>query len=733
MSGVARLPAFAAALLALHAPAVAEERVTIEGGGYEAFDLDYAATGAEPAGALVRGCPGFAAAEPALAVTLSSPGDLFLRVGGAGAALMERPDGIVACETVDAYGLVRLDRRGGAPGEYRLWPLAAEPGASVTGRILATGYEPDLRETVRILGVAVDPALLPPLLSDLPPDPFAPPVSGEATLAPGGEITMAVALRGLVPAEEAGPGCAGLIDQTRPDARLTLSEPLPRLVLGAESDMADSTLMIIGPDGALHCGDDQVGYNPFVVIEPAEAGAYAVWAGVYPGGEGQPARLVFGETIPEGAAIPLPAESLATDAAPAWGYVGRDPAAPTEVALTIAARVFASDFDPECSGAIEPSRPDLVVSVWEPGPMTLAARSDGADATLLVITPSGVLLCNDDHDGTNPAVGLEIAETGDYFVWVGAFGGGEGAEAVLTVTPAPIDGAMDGTGAPEPNPFAGRDVPSAAAALAILEESPDFSTFLTYERMEETGPEGFILHGVTLSDPTGVDAPVSIARIAVSDLDLAGLSAGGGPERFALTVEGIDYAALAAAAEGGGPSLPLFETPPPLSVSVSLLPPGGDETRRDFSLGLVFEGQFGLGLSARLLWPEGAGAMDPETLAELAQGEAVELRIDDMGFIGASLARAAAEMGRDPGEMVAETLAELEGALGAMGPFSPGSPRGMLLAALTERLTGLDRPGRLRLRLSAPEGVDAETAFGALMEDAPDPAVISVEIAHEPL
>ncbi len=705
----------------------------MEGGGYEAYDFDYAAVGAEEAASLVRGCPGFAAAEPALTVTLSSPGDLYLRLGGAEAALVERPDGLHACEIVDAYGLVRLDRRGGAAGDYRLWPLAPAAGASVTGRILATGYEPDLRETVRILGVAVDPALLPPLLSDLPPDPLAPPVSGEATLSPGGEITMAVALRGLVPAEEAGPGCAGLIDQTRPDARLTLAEALPRLVIGAESDTADTTLMIIGPDGAVHCGDDQVGYNPLVSIEPAEAGAYAVWAGVYPGGEGQAARLVFGETVPEGAALPAPAETLATDAAPAWGYMGLDPSGPAEATLSIAASVFASDFDPGCSGAIDPSRPDLVVSVWEPGPMTIAARSDGADATLLVVTPSGAILCNDDHSGTNPAVGFETAETGDYFVWVGAFGGGEGAEAVLTVSPAPMDGAMGAAEPPAPNPFEGRDVPSAAAALAILEEQPDFAAFLTYERMEETGPEGFILHGVTLSDPSGVDAPISVARISVSDLDLSGLSAGGGPERFALTVEGIDYAALAAAAEGGGPPLPLFETPPPLSLSVSLLPPGGDATRRDFSLGLVFEGQFGLGLSARLLWPEGAGSMDPEMLAELARGEAVELRIDDMGFIGASLARAAEEMGRDPGEMVAEALAELEGALGAMGPFSPGSPRGMLLAALTERLTGLDRPGRLRLRLEAPAGVDAETAFGALMEDAPDPALISVEIAHEPL
>lgn len=719
----------AAIILFLAAPASATDRIDLAGGGWgETMTLAVAAVGVDPAGAAVRGCPGFAPAEPPALVALQTDGDLFLDFGGATGLLVVRPDGLHVCETPDLYGLTRLAFRGAAAGSWLVSPLAAEAGAVASGVLVASGAELGVRDVVRLTGIAVDPALLPPLLSDLPPDPDAEPAYGEAAPPAGGESAVQVTLRGLVPAEEAGPGCAGLVDQSRPDARLVLAEGLPLLAIRSHSDEADTTLMVIGPDGAVHCGDDQIGYDPVSLIEPAEAGRYAVWAGVYPGGEGRTATLVFSEAAPDGFTPPAGPATLSPGSAPAWGWVGHAEGERTEHGLVISAIDFASDFDPACSGAIDPSRPDFVVTLAAPAPLWLEARSDAADTTLMVRSPSGEIFCNDDYNGSNSALGFDPAEAGDHAVWIGAFGGGDGAEATFVVATEGEGSGQDA--AMDANPFEGRDVPSAAAALAILEEDPDFAAFLSYERMEETGPEGFILHGVTLRDPGGAEQPILIARVTVSDLDLAGLSVSGSPDRFALSFEGIDYAALAAAAEAGGPPLPDFDAPAPLSVSLSMLPPDGDLSRRTLDVQARFEGQFGLGFTARVLWPEDASAMEPEDIAALTRGELVEFRLDDEGFLAAALARAAEEMGSDPEQMIADALAELEGALGAMGPFAPDSPRGKLLAALTERLTGLDRPGTLALRISAPDGVDAETAFGALMADEPDPSLIAVEIEH---
>lgn len=718
------------------APALGAERVEMSGGGSEIYSLGYAATGAAEAGGLVRGCPGFAEAGPAVSVGLAAPGELHLYLSGEGlaGALVVRPDGLHLCETPNVYGYVGFALRGAAAGEWAVHPLAAAAGAAVSGVAIVSGYEVGVRDAVSYMGLRVDPSILPPLLSEVPLDPAAPPAAGAVDLPAAGELSLPVTLAGLVPADEAGLGCAGLIDQTRPDARLTLAADEPLLVIRAEAE-PDTTLLVMGPDGAVRCSDDAVGVNPAVVIEGAAAGAWAVWVGVYPGGEGGAATLAFGRTAPEGVAPGAgapPPDTLASDAPPALGVFDL-PAegATTEVGLVVAGGAYAGNYDASCSGEIDPTRPDAVVIVTEPAPLWLLARSEAADTTLLVLRPDGVIACNDDWLGSNAGLSFDPATPGSYAVWVGAFGGGAGAEATLVVSRAAPEGG-GAAAAPAPNPFLGKDLPTAVAALEALREDPDFASQVSWERLEETGPEGFTLHGVAIADPSGQNAPQRIARVVVTDLDLAGLSAAGAPERFSIVAEGVDYAALASAAAAGGPPLPLIDGAPALSVGLSLLPPAGDATRRELKFRLDLEKQLGLALAARMIWPEGALAMGPEAVAAASRTEAVEIALDDMGFLGAFFERVAAESGGQPADLIATALTELEGALAAMGPYAPDSPRGKLHAAVAARLGDLGRPGTIRIRLSSPEALDAETAFGALMADAPDPAVIAVEIVHEP-
>lgn len=47
---------------------------------------------------------------------------------------------------------------------------------------------------------------------------------------------------------------------------------------------------------------------------------------------------------------------------------------------------------------------------------------DGCDTVLLINTPSGSWLFNDDDDGVDPAIRVRSAQTGRYDIWAGTFG-----------------------------------------------------------------------------------------------------------------------------------------------------------------------------------------------------------------------------------------------------------------------------------------------------------------------
>jgi hypothetical protein len=290
-----------------------------------------------------------------------------------------------------------------------------------------------------------------------------------------------------------------------------------------------------------------------------------------------------------------------------------------------------------------------------------------------------------------------------------------------------MPGGMPGVGVM--NPFAGIPLESAAQALDVLVTSLGLDEVMSYESLEETGPEGIVLHGVTLTDPSGATAPVRIGRIRIGELDLAGLSASGMPERFALAIEGIDYAALAAEAETNGMMLPAVEGPAGMSVSLSLMPPDGDATRREARFALGLDGQISVGMAARVLWPEGAAAMGPMVAAMVLQGEAVEFDMHDMGFGAAMLDRMAAESGKTREALIAETLA---GLATEIGPMPPGSPQARFYETVSARLGDIDRPGRISLRFRAAQPMDIAVLMEQIGAGPVDGSGIEVEIAYTP-
>ena len=278
------------------------------------------------------------------------------------------------------------------------------------------------------------------------------------------------------------------------------------------------------------------------------------------------------------------------------------------------------------------------------------------------------------------------------------------------------------------NPFEGRDLQSATQALQILLEEEGLSEVLSYASLEEEGTEGFVLTGVVLTDPTGQSEPLRIGRIRVADIDLQGLSETGQPSRFTIELEDVDYSALVEAGDAMAmPPLPMFSGEPTLSFAASMLPPDGATDRRDIDVSMRLDGQFALGIQARVRLPE-----DPAEVISLegAPAESFGFEFQNFGFLAALLQVQATEMGTTPRELVDEAIA---GLTELVSPAEPGTPQARLLEVATEALNAYDRPGVFRFRLSTDEEQGIEALLEELKEEAVTSDRLAIDISFEAL
>lgn len=130
----------------------------------------------------------------------------------------------------------------------------------------------------------------------------APPAAGRLLLGEGGNadgerLVLSVSASGG-DAQEVRSDCRGFIEMARPDALLTLASEEPLVTLYAVSGQ-DTTLVVRGPDGTIHCNDDYEGLNPGVLLYGAQPGDYAVWVGSYHRGEAVRATLGATRGLPD--------------------------------------------------------------------------------------------------------------------------------------------------------------------------------------------------------------------------------------------------------------------------------------------------------------------------------------------------------------------------------------------------------------------------------------------------
>jgi len=191
----------------------------------------------------------------------------------------------------------------------------------------------------------------------------------------------------------------------------------------------DTTMAVALPNGQIQCNDDFSGLNPGLIGPEGLSGDYAVWIGTF--------NPIENDTFPPAT---LRVEEVSTTKVQPSGAVtsmsltaGFTPD-PFTTVLAAGGVVDAGTVDPGCWGNIA-SEPDFVLNYtsgdW---PLRVFVNSD-ADTTLLVRTPTGEVLCNDDTDGLNPAVSMTDPSSGRYEVFIGTYDPSAGnPEATLAIS-----------------------------------------------------------------------------------------------------------------------------------------------------------------------------------------------------------------------------------------------------------------------------------------------------------
>ncbi len=98
-----------------------------------------------------------------------------------------------------------------------------------------------------------------------------------------------------------------------------------------------------------------------------------------------------------------------------------------------------------CRGYIHNAAPDVDLN-YDAGslPLVIYTESD-ADTTLLINTPSGNWICDDDSGrGTDAAIQMSSPESGNYNIWVGNYNGTDTPAATLHISELPGQAGLDG-------------------------------------------------------------------------------------------------------------------------------------------------------------------------------------------------------------------------------------------------------------------------------------------------
>lgn len=371
--------------------------------------------------------------------------------------------------------------------------------------------------------------------------PDAAPSAGTLTLRASATEMLDLTLEG---ADESGRmDCPGTFRPSAPDAAVEWAGGTLRLTARSGTDV---TLAVVDPQGTWHCNDDAEGLMPVVELPNAPRGRYAVWVGTF-GSPGGAATLIAGAPAGPVALDPTGTAQMTTSLQSGFGASERwsvraggidavpsDLAGPSDVMY--------------CGGFVDAARPTARVRYSGQGRLTTYVTAPDADPVLVVRTPDGRWLCDDDSgEGLNAAISVEDAPAGEYAVWAGSFRGGARADLPAAdlwfdeneIAEEPFDmGDMDMMDMPPPSPFSTGtyqplDLDTRPRTSLALRGDDAVSATVTVRPAGQNpvvgdACRGLIEPGATASLTLTGDGPIGITASADRDLVLLVRTPGGG-------------------------------------------------------------------------------------------------------------------------------------------------------------------------------------------------------------
>ena len=197
----------------------------------------------------------------------------------------------------------------------------------------------------------------------------------------------------------------------------------------------DTMLLIQTPSQEMVCDDDTHGnLNPLIHIEDPESGLYVVFVGGYTQNEYKNATLHISELPPDLFGSSEGRPNFMLD--PLFGAVELQQdftPDPHTVSLRAGGDIDVDVGDCGFGYVSDAPSVDLTYTTGGGAELHVYVRSD-EDTTLLINTPGGDWICDDDSLGDgDPILSIPAAASGLYDIWVGTFNGEE-ARATLYVS-----------------------------------------------------------------------------------------------------------------------------------------------------------------------------------------------------------------------------------------------------------------------------------------------------------